>query len=57
MRECNICKDVEFPNQQISFEKIEKNSDTGKNIWKPIDENGNVHKHKFNMQNNTKPIF
>ena len=26
-------------------------------MWKPIDVNGNEHKHKFNMQINTKPIF
>jgi hypothetical protein len=57
MRECNICKDAGFSNQQISFEKIGEDSATGKNIWKPIDENGNEHKHKFIMQNNTKQIF
>ncbi|MGN6624393.1 MAG: hypothetical protein ACTHKK_09660 [Candidatus Nitrosocosmicus sp.] len=56
MHECNPCKNSGFPNQYISFEKIE-NPTTGKNIWKPIDEEGNEHKHKFTVQNNKREIF
>jgi hypothetical protein len=57
MRECNPCKEAGFPNQFISFEKIGEDPNTGKNIWKPVDENGNEHKHKFVVQNNKKPMF
>jgi hypothetical protein len=57
MRECNPCKNAGFPNQYISFEKIGENPTTGKNIWKPIDEDGNEHEHKFTMPNNKKQIF
>jgi hypothetical protein len=57
MRECDPCKNAGFPNQFISFEKIREDPATGKNIWKPIDEDGNEHKHKFIMQNNKKQIF
>ncbi len=34
-----------------------EDSVTGKTIWKPIDENGNEHKHKFNIQDPKKPTF
>lgn len=54
MRECNLCKDAGCPNQFINFEKIGENHNTRKNIWKPIDENGNEHKHKSVIQNNKK---
>ena len=57
MRECNACKDAGFANQFISFEKIGEDHSTGKNIWKPIDEDGNEHKHKFISQNIKKPVF
>ena len=30
---------------------------TQKTIWKPIDENGNEHKHKFNIPDTKKPTF
>lgn len=57
MRECTMCKDKGFPDQSISFEKIAEDTETGKTIWKPIDENGNEHKHKFTTQNVKKPYF
>ena len=56
MCECNPYKNAGFPNQHISFEKIGENPTAGKNIWKPIDEDGNEQKHKFTMQNNKKQI-
>lgn len=57
MRECNPCKDAGYPNQFITFEKIGEDPTTGKNMWKPIDENGNEHKHKFIVQKSKNPIF
>jgi hypothetical protein len=57
MRECSICNSAGFPQQLITFQNIGEDSVTGKTIWKPIDENGNEHKHKFNNQEFRKPSF
>ena len=57
MRECTICSSAGFPHQLITFQSIGEDSVTGKTIWKPIDENGNEHKHKSNNQEFKKPVF
>ena len=46
MQECKRCKATGLPNQMIGFEKVGENSNTGKIIWKLIDENGGEHTHK-----------
>jgi hypothetical protein len=46
MQECKRCKAAGLPNQMIGFEKVGENSNTGKIIWKLIDENGGEHIHK-----------
>ena len=57
MRECTICSSAGFPQQLITFQSIGQDPVTGKTIWKPIDENGNEHKHKSNIQEAGKPTF
>jgi hypothetical protein len=57
MRECTICKSSGFSEQLITFLNMGEDSVTGKTIWKPIDENGNEHKHKFNIQDTKKPTY
>ena len=54
MRECTICKSAGFSEQLITFLNMGEDSVTGKTIWKPIDENGNEHKHKFNIPDTKK---
>lgn len=56
MRECTICKNAGFHEQMISFQNAGDDSTTGKIIWKPIDQNGNGHKHKFVNENSKKSI-
>ena len=57
MRECTICKSAGFSEQLITFLNMGEDSVTGKTIWKPIDENGNEHKHKFNIPDTKKPTY
>ena len=57
MRECTICKSAGFSEQLISFQNIGEDSVTGRTIWKPIHENGNEHKHKFNIPDTKRPTF
>ena len=57
MRECTICKSAGFSEQLITFQNMGEDSVTGKTIWKPIDENGNEHKHKFNIPDTKRPTF
>ena len=57
MRECIICKNAGFSDQLITFQNMGDDLVTGKTIWKPIDENGNEHKHKFNIPDTKKPTF
>jgi hypothetical protein len=57
MRECTICKSAGFSEQLITFLNMGEDSVTGKTIWKPMDENGNEHKHKFNIQGTKKPTY
>ena len=57
MRECTICKSAGFSEQLISFQNIGEDLVTGKSIWKPIDENGNEHKHKFNIPDTKRTTF
>lgn len=57
MRECTICKGAGFSEQFITFQNMGEDTVTGKIIWKPIDENGNEHKHKSNMPDTKRPIF
>lgn len=57
MRECSICKNAGFSEELISFERIGEDSLTGKTIWKPIDEDGNEHKHKFDNPKTKKSVF
>jgi hypothetical protein len=47
MQECKRCKTTGFPNQMIGFEKVGEDPNTGKIIWKLIDENGGEHTHKY----------
>lgn len=57
MRECSICKKAGYPDQLIGFEKKGEDNLTGKAIWKPIDENGNEHQHKFIAPKNKNSVF
>ena len=57
MREYTICKNAGFHEQMISFQNAGEDSTTGKIIWKPIDQNGNGHKHKFVNENSKKVLF
>jgi hypothetical protein len=57
MRECTICKNAGFSEQLITFQNMGDDSVTGKTIWKPIDENGNEHKHKFNISDTKRSAF
>src|SRR5215210_1277369 len=57
MRECTICKNNGFSEQLITFQNMGDDSLTGKTIWKPIDENGNEHKHKFNIPDTKKSTY
>ncbi len=57
MRECTICNSAGFPQQLITFQNIGQDPTSGKTIWKPIDEDGNEHKHKSNTQVIGKPTF
>ena len=50
MQECRRCKDAGFPNQLIGFEKIGEDPSTGKAIWKLVNEDGQQHEHKSNIQ-------
>lgn len=52
MQECNRCKAAGFPNQPIAFEKIGEDQ-TGKTLWKLIDETGVEHKHKMSGINDS----
>src|SRR5919197_6516138 len=61
MQECRICKDAGFPNQLIGFEKIGEDPMTGKVKWKLVNEDGQQHEHKGNIQQQQqtydKPVF
>ena len=57
MRECTICKSAGFHEQMISFQNAGEDSTTGKIIWKPIEQNGNEHKHKFVNENSKKTLI
>ena len=57
MRECTICKSAGFSEQLITFLNMGEDSVSGKTIWKPIEENGNEHKHKFNIQDTKKSTY
>jgi hypothetical protein len=57
MRECTICKSAGFSEQLITFQNMGENLGTGKAIWRPIDENGNEHKHKFNIPDTKRHTF
>jgi hypothetical protein len=60
MQECNKCKAAGFPNQMIGFEKLGEDPITGKVKWKLVNEDGQQHEHKSNIQqqqNNDKPLF
>jgi hypothetical protein len=59
MQECNKCKAAGFPNQMIGFEKIGEDPATGKIIWKLVNEDGQKHQHKSNIQQqlNYRPVF
>ena len=46
MQECKRCKATGFPNQMIGFEKVGEDPNTGKIIWKLVDETGGEHTHK-----------
>lgn len=56
MRECIICKNAGFSEQLITFQNVGQDI-TGKTIWKPIDQNGNEHLHKFVNENSKKTVF
>jgi hypothetical protein len=60
MQECNKCKAAGFPNQMIGFEKIGEDPATGKIIWKLVNDDGQQHEHKSNIQqqqNYDRPVF
>ena len=60
MQECRRCKDAGFPNQLIGFEKIGEDPITGKVRWKLVNEDGQQHMHKNNVQQQQyydKPVF
>ena len=61
MQECRRCKDAGFPNQLIGFEKIGEDPMTGKIRWKLVNEDGQQHEHKSNIQqqqqNYDRPVF
>ena len=61
MQECNKCKAAGFPNQLIGFEKLGEDPITGKVKWKLVNEDGQQHEHKGNIQqqqqNYDKPVF
>ena len=57
MRECTICKSAGFSEQLIAFQNMGEDSITRKTIWKPVDENGNEHKHKFDIHDTKRPTF
>jgi hypothetical protein len=61
MQECRRCKDAGFPNQLIGFEKIGEDPMTGKVKWKLVNEDGQQHEHKSNIQQQQqyydKPVF
>jgi len=57
MQGCTICKSADFSEQLITFQNMGEDSVTGKTIWKPIYENGNEHKHKFNIPDTERPTF
>jgi len=60
MQECRRCKDAGFPNQLIGFEKIGEDPVTGKVRWKLVNEDGQQHVHKNNIQQQQyydKPVF
>jgi hypothetical protein len=50
MQECNKCKAAGFPNQMIGFEKIGEDPSTGKIRWKLVNDDGQQHEHKSNIQ-------
>ena len=59
-QECRRCKDAGFPNQLIGFEKIGEDPITGKVRWKLVNEDGQQHMHKNNIQQQQyydKPVF
>jgi hypothetical protein len=47
MQECNKCKSDGFPNQMISFEKAGEDNVSGKTLWSLLNENGEIHTHKY----------
>ena len=61
MQECRRCKEAGFPNQLIGFEKIGEDPITGKVKWKLVNEDGQQHEHKSNIQqrqqNYDRPVF
>ena len=60
MQECRRCKDAGFPNQPIGFEKIGEDPMSGKVKWKLVNESGQQHEHKSNIQQQQyydKPVF
>ena len=60
MQECRRCKDAGFPNQLIGFEKIGEDPITRKVRWKLVNEDGQQHMHKNNIQQQQyydKPVF
>jgi hypothetical protein len=59
MQECRRCKDAGFPNQLIGFEKIGEDPMTGRIKWKLVNEDGQQHEHKSNIQQQLfdKPVF
>lgn len=57
MRECTICKSAGFPEQWIAFQNMGDDSVTGKTIWKPINENGEEHKHRVNVSDTKRSTF
>jgi hypothetical protein len=60
MQECNKCKSAGFPKQMISFEKVGEDNVSGKTLWRLLNENGEIHTHKYTAalkSENGNPIF
>ena len=60
MQECNKCKNAGFPNQMISFEKAGEDNVSGKILWRLINENGEIHTHRYTeglKSENVNPLF
>jgi hypothetical protein len=56
MQECNRCKAAGFPHQPIAFEKVGEDPATGRVKWKLVDEYGNEHVHKGEIQQLTSAV-